>query len=36
MFEAISDFCRVLGFDDVPSGSSPESRLQALGDHVRG
>jgi hypothetical protein len=36
MSEAISDFCRVLGFGDVPSGSSPQSRLQALGDHVRG
>jgi hypothetical protein len=36
MFEAVSDFCRVLGFGDVPSGSSPQSRLLALGDHVRG
>jgi hypothetical protein len=36
MSEAISGFCRVFGFDDVPSGSSPQSRLQALGDHVRG
>jgi hypothetical protein len=36
MSEAISDFCRVFGFGDVPSGSSPRSRLQALGDHVRG
>jgi hypothetical protein len=36
MSEAISDFCRVFGFGDVPSGSSPQSRLQALGDHVRG
>jgi hypothetical protein len=36
MSEAISDFCRVFGFSDVPSGSSPQSRLQALGDHVRG
>jgi hypothetical protein len=36
MSEAVSDFCRVLGFGDVPSGSSPQSRLQALGDHVRG
>jgi hypothetical protein len=35
MFEAISDFCRVFGFGDVPSGSSLRSRLQALGDHVR-
>jgi hypothetical protein len=36
MSEAISDFCRVFGFGDVPSGSSPQSCLQALGDHVRG
>jgi hypothetical protein len=36
MSEAISDFCRVFGFSDVPSGNSPQSRLQALGDHVRG
>jgi hypothetical protein len=36
MSEAISAFCRVFGFGDVPSGSSPQSRLQALGDHVRG
>jgi hypothetical protein len=36
MFEAVSDFCRVLGFGDVPSRSSPQSRLQALGDHVCG
>ena len=36
MYEAVSDFCWVLGFGDVPSGSSPQSRLQALGDHVRG
>jgi hypothetical protein len=36
MSEAISDFCRVFSFGDVPSGSSPQSRLQALGDHVRG
>jgi hypothetical protein len=35
MSEAVSDFCRVLGSDDVPSGSSPRSRLQVLGDHVR-
>jgi hypothetical protein len=31
MSDAISAFCRVFGFDDVPSGSSPQSRLQALG-----
>jgi hypothetical protein len=36
MSEAISDFCQVFGFGDVPSGSSPPSRLQALGDHVCG
>jgi hypothetical protein len=36
MSEAISAFCRVFGFDDVPLGSSPQSRLQALGDHARG
>ena len=35
MSEAISAFCRVFGSDDVPSGSSPQSRLQALGDHAR-
>jgi hypothetical protein len=35
MFEAISDFCRAFGLDDVPSGSSPQSHLQALGGHVR-
>jgi hypothetical protein len=36
MSEAISDFCQVFGFGHVPSGSSPQSCLQALGDHVRG
>jgi hypothetical protein len=36
MSEAISAFCQVFGLDDVPSGSSPRSRLQALGGHVRG
>jgi hypothetical protein len=36
MSEAISAFCRVFGFDDVPLGSSPRSRLQALGDHACG
>ena len=36
MSEAISAFCRVFGLDNVPSGSSPQSRLQALGDHARG
>jgi hypothetical protein len=34
MFEAISAFCQVSGLDDVPSGSSPQSRLRALGGHV--
>jgi hypothetical protein len=36
MSEAISAFCRVFGFDDVPSESSPQSRLQALGGHASG
>jgi hypothetical protein len=36
MSEAISAFCHVFGLDDVPSGSSPQSRLQALDGHVRG
>jgi hypothetical protein len=36
MSEAVSDVYRVLGSGDVPSRSSPQSRLQALGDHVRG
>jgi hypothetical protein len=27
MSMAISDFCRVFGFGDVPSGSSPQSLL---------
>ena len=36
MSEAISAFCQVFGLHDVPSGSSPQSRLQALGDHARG
>jgi hypothetical protein len=36
MSEAVSDVYRILGFGDVPSGSSPQSRLQALGDHARG
>jgi hypothetical protein len=36
MSEAISAFCQVFGLHDVPSGSSPQSRLQALGGHVRG
>jgi hypothetical protein len=36
MSEAVSDVYRILGSGDVPSGSSPQSRLQVLGDHVRG
>jgi hypothetical protein len=36
MSEAVSAFCQIFGLDDVPSGSSPQSRLQALGDHARG
>jgi hypothetical protein len=36
MSEAISDVYRILGSGDVPSESSPQSRLQALGDHARG
>jgi hypothetical protein len=36
MFEAISALCQIFGLDDVPLGSSPQSRLQALGDHARG
>jgi hypothetical protein len=35
MSEAISAFCRTFGLDDVPSGSSPQSCLRALGGHVR-
>jgi hypothetical protein len=35
MSEAISAFCQTFGLDDVPSGSSPQSRLRALGGHVR-
>jgi hypothetical protein len=33
--EAISAFCQAFDLDDVPSGSSPQSRLWALGGHVR-
>jgi hydrogenase maturation factor len=36
MSEAVSAFCQIFGLDDVPSGSSPQSHLQALGDHARG
>jgi hypothetical protein len=35
MSEAISAFCRTFGLGDVPSGSSPQSRMRALGGHVR-
>jgi hypothetical protein len=35
MSKAISAFCWTFGLDDVPSGSSPQSRLRALGGHVR-
>jgi hypothetical protein len=34
MSEAISAFCQAFGLDDVPSGSSPQSHLRALGGHV--
>ena len=35
MSEAILAFCRAFGLDEVPSGSSPQSHLRALGGHVR-
>jgi hypothetical protein len=35
MSEAILDFCQAFGLDGVPSGSSPQSHLRALGGHVR-
>jgi hypothetical protein len=35
MFEAISAFCQAFGLNGVPSGSSPQSHLWALGGHVR-
>ena len=35
MFEAISAFCVAFDLADVPSGSSPQSHLRALGSHVR-
>jgi hypothetical protein len=35
MSEAISVFYRTFGLDDVPSGSSPQSRMRALGGHMR-
>jgi hypothetical protein len=34
MFEAISAFCWAFDLDDVPSGSSPQSHLRALGGHA--
>jgi hypothetical protein len=36
MSEAVSDVYWILGSGDVPSASSPHSRLQALGYHARG
>jgi hypothetical protein len=33
--EAISALCQAFGLDGVPSGSSPQSHLWALGSHVR-
>jgi hypothetical protein len=35
MSEAISAFCRAFSLDDVPSVSSLQSHLRALGGHVR-
>jgi hypothetical protein len=35
MSEAILAFCQVFGLNDVPSGSSAQSRMRALGGHVR-
>jgi hypothetical protein len=35
MSEAISAFCQAFGLDGIPSGSSPQSHLRALGGHVR-
>jgi hypothetical protein len=35
MSEAISAFCRTFGLNDIPLGSSPQSRLWALGGYVR-
>jgi hypothetical protein len=35
MSEAISAFCQAFGLDGVPSGSSTQSHLRALGGHVR-
>jgi hypothetical protein len=35
MSEAILAFCQAFGLDGVPSGSSAQSHLRALGGHVR-
>jgi hypothetical protein len=35
MSEAILALCQAFGLNDVPSGSSPQSHLRALGGHVR-
>jgi hypothetical protein len=35
MSEAISTFCQAFGLDGIPSCSSPQSHLWALGGHVR-
>jgi hypothetical protein len=35
MSEDVSAFCQAFGLDGVPSGSSPQSHLWALGGHVR-
>jgi hypothetical protein len=35
MSEAVSAFCQAFGLDGVPSGSSPQSHLRALGGLVR-
>jgi hypothetical protein len=35
MSKAILAFCQAFGLDGVPSGSSPQSHLRALGGHVR-
>jgi hypothetical protein len=35
MSETISAFCQAFGLDGIPSGSSPQSHLRALGGHVR-
>jgi hypothetical protein len=35
MSEAISALCQAFGLDGVPSGSSSQSHLRALGGHVR-